>query len=37
MGIQIFERIRKEDMFYVDKTEYIYRMTHTDGKFFFVS
>lgn len=23
IGIQTFERIRKEDMFYVDKTEYI--------------
>ena len=37
IGIQTFERIRKEDMFYVDKTEYIYRITHTDGKFFFLS
>ena len=37
IGIQTFERIRKEDMFYVDKTEYVYRMTHTDGKFFFLS
>lgn len=37
IGIQTFERIRKEDMFYVDKTEYIYRMTHTDGKYFFLS
>ena len=37
IGIQTFERIRKEDKFYVDKTEYIYRMTHTDGKLFFLS
>ena len=37
IGIQTFERIRKEDKFYVDKTEYIYRMTHTDGKYFFLS
>ena len=37
IGIQTFERIRKEDKFYVDKTEYIYRMTHTDGKFFFLN
>ena len=37
IGIQTFERIRKEDMFYVDKTAYIYRMTHTDGKYFFLS
>ena len=37
IGIQTFERIRKEDKFYIDKTEYIYRMTHTDGKFFFLN
>ena len=37
IGIQTFERIRKEDMFYVDKTEYIYQMTHTDGTYFFLS
>lgn len=35
IGIQTFERIRKEDMLYVDKTEYVYHMTHTDGKYFF--
>ena len=37
IGIQTFERICKEDKFYVDKTEYIYRMTHTDGTYFFLS
>ena len=37
IGIQTFKRIRKEDKFYVDKTEYIYRMTHTDGTYFFLS
>lgn len=37
IGIQTFERIRKEDKFYIDKTEYVYRMTHTDGKYFFLS
>ncbi len=36
IGIQTFERIRKEDMLYIDKTEYIYRMSHTSGKFFFL-
>ena len=36
IGIQTFERIRKEDKFYIDKTEYIYRMTHTDGTYFFL-
>ena len=37
IGIQTFERIRKEDMLYIDKTAYIYHMTHTDGKYFFLS
>ena len=37
IGIQTFERIRKEDKLYVDKTEYVYRMTHSDGCYFFLS
>ena len=37
IGIQTFERIRKEDKFYIDKTEYVYRMTHTDSTYFFLS
>ena len=37
IGIQTFERIREEDKFYVDKTEYVYRLTHTDGTYFFLS
>lgn len=37
VGIQTFERIRKEDKLYVDKTEYVYRMTHSDGCYFFLS
>ena len=37
IGIQTFEEIRKLDNLYIDKTEYIYRMTHTDGKYFFLS
>lgn len=37
IGIQTFERIIKEDKLYVDKTEYIYRMTHTSGTYFFLS
>ncbi len=36
VGIQTFERIIKEDMLYVDKTEYVYHMTHTSGKHFFL-
>ena len=36
IGIQTFERIRKEDKLYIDKTEYIYHMTHTSGTYFFL-
>ena len=34
IGLQTFERIRVEDKFYIDKTEYVYRMAHTDGTYF---
>ncbi len=37
IGMQTFEEIRKKDFLYIDKTEYIYRMTHTNGKYFFLS
>ena len=37
VGIQTFERIIKENKLYIDKTEYIYRMTHTSGTYFFLS
>ena len=37
IGIQTFERIRKEDKLYIDKTEYVYNMTHTNGTYFFLS
>ncbi len=37
IGIQTFERIRKEDRVYIDKTEYVYHMTHTDSTYFFLS
>ena len=36
IGIQTFERIRTEDKLYIDKTEYVYRMTHTSGTYFFL-
>ena len=36
IGIQTFERIRKEDKLYIDKTEYIYRIAHTSGTYFFL-
>ena len=37
IGIQTFEEIIRRDLLYVDKTEYVYRMTHGGGKFFFLS
>ncbi len=37
IGIQTFEEIRRLDNLYVDKTGYVYHMTHTDGKYFFLS
>ena len=37
VGIQTFEEIIKRDLLYVDKTEYIYRMSHCGGKHFFLS
>ena len=37
IGIQTFEEIRRLDNLYIDKTGYIYRMAHTDGKYFFLS
>ena len=35
VGIQTFEDIINRNLLYVDKTEYIYRMTHGGGKYFF--
>jgi len=37
IGIQTFDRIRRENLFYIDKTEYIYNLTHTHGKYFFLA
>lgn len=37
IGMQTFEEIRNRDYLYIDKTEYVYRMTHTSGKYFFLS
>ena len=37
IGIQTFEEIIRKDNLYIDKTEYVYRMTHTSGKYFFLS
>ena len=37
VGIQTFAEIVKRNLLYVDKTEYIYRMSHGGGKYFFLS
>ena len=37
IGIQTFEEIIRKDNLYIDKTAYVYRMTHTSGKYFFLS
>ncbi len=37
IGIQTFEEIIRRNLLYVDKTEYVYRMTHCGGKHFFLS
>ena len=37
VGIQTFEEIIRRNLLYVDKTEYVYRMTHGGGKYFFLS
>lgn len=37
IGIHDFEEIITRNLVYVDKTEYVYRMTHSGGKYFFLS
>ena len=37
LGIQTFERIRRENKLYVDKTGYVYSLAHTSGTYFFLS
>ncbi len=36
IGIQTFERLRKENRLYIDKTEYIYRMAHDNSSYVFL-
>lgn len=33
LGIQTFSEVIKNDMLYIDKTEYIYRLAHSNSKF----
>ncbi|WP_299096235.1 ATP-binding protein [uncultured Bacteroides sp.] len=37
IGIQTFSEIRGKNYLYIDKTEYVYRMTHFDSKYVFLS
>ena len=37
LGIQTFEEIITNHLLYIDKTEYIYRMTHSGGKHYFLA
>jgi len=37
IGIQTFSEIREENYLYIDKTEYVYRMTHFSSKYIFLS
>ncbi|HCD77213.1 MAG TPA: AAA family ATPase, partial [Prevotella sp.] len=37
VGIQTFSELITKNLLYVDKTEYVYRMTHSGGKYFFLN
>ena len=37
LGIQTFSEIREGNYLYIDKTEYVYRMTHSSSKYMFLS
>jgi len=37
VGIQTFSNIIEENYLYIDKTEYVYRLTHSAPKYFFLS
>ena len=37
VGIQTFSDLREENYLYIDKTEHVYRMTHSAGKYMFLS
>ena len=37
IGIQTFEKIRNGNYLYIDKTEYVYRMAHSDSNYMFLS
>ena len=37
ISIQTFSEIREKNYLYIDKTEWIYRMAHSDSKYMFLS
>ena len=37
VGIQTFSEIIGKNYLYIDKTEYVYRMTHSASKYMFLS
>uniref|UniRef100_UPI0035A6FAC0 ATP-binding protein n=1 Tax=uncultured Bacteroides sp. TaxID=162156 RepID=UPI0035A6FAC0 len=37
IGIQTFSKIREGNYLYIDKTEYVYRMTHSESSYVFLS
>ena len=37
IGIQTFSEIREKNYLYIDKTGYVYRMTHSNSKYIFLS
>lgn len=37
IGVQTFSEIREKNYLYIDKTAYVYRMTHADSKYLFLS
>ena len=37
LGIQTFENVIEGGFIYVDKTDYVYRLSHTSGKYYFLS
>ena len=37
IGIQTFSELRNKPYLYIDKTEHVYRITHSDSKYVFLS
>ena len=37
IGIQTFEKLRKDNYLYIDKTDYVHRLVHSDAQYVFLS